>query len=318
MFTLNNPSDEDKLKIQEAHENGKLKYVCYQTEQGENGTVHLQGHLILVKRCRLSALKSILPRAHLEVRKGTFAQAEDYATKADTRIDDPVRFGDAPNQGKRTDLDDVRDRVRNGDTMLSIFDAHFGTVVRYHRGIERYRVLLRQNAHRCRPEVLVLHGPSGVGKSRYVREHWPDAFYLQRPRENRGAPWWDGYDGEDTVVVDDFYGWIPYSALLNAIDYGPFRGETKGGSTPIRAHRWIFTSNVRSMQWYGSSVVGEARALARRIDEFGCEVNCSIDGWTDEVRRALEVKWASKGGESSSNQAREAAGSGVPVRANAD
>lgn len=298
-FTINNPTDNDKKLLKDAFDDGAIVYVCYQMERGANGTEHMQGHCVFAARKRLNAVKAFLPRAHLEVRKGSFRQAEDYATKADTRIAEPVRLGDPSdfsNQGNRTDLDDIKKRVRDGDSMLSIFEAHFGTALRYHRGIERYRVLLRQASHRDRPEVLVLHGPSGIGKSRYVRQEWPNAFYLQRPRENRGAPWWDGYDGEDTVVLDDFYGWIPYSTLLNALDYGPFRGETKGGTVPVSAHRFIITSNVCSERWYSPVIVGEARALARRISEFGCEVNCGIPGWQEEISRGLAIQWPSKGG----------------------
>ena len=45
----------------------------------------------------------------------------------------------------------------------------------------------------------VLWGPSGTGKSRWVAATWPDAFW-KAPE----SKWWDGYSGQETVVLDDF------------------------------------------------------------------------------------------------------------------
>ena len=49
------------------------------------------------------------------------------------------------------------------------------------------------------PEVWVLWGPSGTGKSRWVAATWPDAFW-----KSPESKWWDGYSGQETVVLDDF------------------------------------------------------------------------------------------------------------------
>ena len=45
----------------------------------------------------------------------------------------------------------------------------------------------------------MLWGPSGTGKSRFVAARWPDAFW-KAPE----SKWWDGYSGQETVVLDDF------------------------------------------------------------------------------------------------------------------
>ena len=67
------------------------------------------------------------------------------------------------------------------------------------------------------PEVWVLWGPSGTGKSRFVAARWPDAFW-KAPE----SKWWDGYSGHETVVLDDFkdYG-MPLVDLQRLLDWYP-------------------------------------------------------------------------------------------------
>ena len=47
--------------------------------------------------------------------------------------------------------------------------------------------------------MWVLWGPSGTGKSRFVAKRWPKAFW-----KSPEAKWWDGYAGQEVVVLDDF------------------------------------------------------------------------------------------------------------------
>lgn len=42
------------------------------------------------------------------------------------------------------------------------------------------------------------YGASGTGKSRGVRERFPDAYIKANDK------WWDGYNNEETVIIDEF------------------------------------------------------------------------------------------------------------------
>ena len=49
------------------------------------------------------------------------------------------------------------------------------------------------------------------GKSRFVAARWPDAFW-KAPE----SKWWDGYSGQETVVLDDFKDYAMPLVELNA------------------------------------------------------------------------------------------------------
>lgn len=78
-ITINNPTDAD------LHPTFPAKWTMTgQIEQGKEGTVHYQGMLI-TPQVWLTAVKKILPRAHIEAAKNKVA-LQKYVSKEDTRL----------------------------------------------------------------------------------------------------------------------------------------------------------------------------------------------------------------------------------------
>lgn len=76
-YTINNFTEEDRNGLRAL----KCSYNVFGYERGDEGTPHLQGYVQLATQKTLSAMKKIMPRAHLEIRKGTIDQAVDYCKK---------------------------------------------------------------------------------------------------------------------------------------------------------------------------------------------------------------------------------------------
>lgn len=81
-FTLNNPTDEDRLALRTAQR--WLRKVKGQDEIGENGTLHVQGYAN-TDQVRMSTLKKWLPRAHFKscITQEHIQRTLDYVHKED-------------------------------------------------------------------------------------------------------------------------------------------------------------------------------------------------------------------------------------------
>ena len=82
IFTINNP-ESNEIDFAAA------RYAVWQREKGENGTEHLQGYVVFSNSVSRAYVSAIMPRAYLEIRRGSHEQAKAYCTKSDTRIDGP-------------------------------------------------------------------------------------------------------------------------------------------------------------------------------------------------------------------------------------
>lgn len=273
IFTLNNPG----LGF-DPHQPG-VQFAAYQTEIAPNtGTEHIQGYVYLEAKQRMSWLKNnISDRAHWEPRKGTHEQALAYSTKEDTRKPgtEPTLVGNPPSQGKRNDLIALQEDLDSPDITLSeVATNHFSNFIRYHKGIEKYRAL-KASKRSWLTYTTVYYGDSGTGKSyRAAFEAGPDAYYLPAPNSSSGAVWWDGYTGQENVVIDEFYGWIAHSFMLRICDRLPLTVQTKGGNVPFLAKRLWITSNKHPLEWWPRTGLG---AMERRLSgDMGTMIKMSF------------------------------------------
>lgn len=143
--------------------------------------------------------------------------------------------------------------------------------------LSRYRTVLGLRGFApppCRREVrvLVLWGDPGVGKTwRAFNDIWSDVpHYRLPPPPPRGVPWFDGYDSEDKLIVDDFDGnQLTFRYLLQILDHYELRLQVKGAFTWAAWTKVVITSNTRPEDWYPEE---EFAPLARRLHSI---VHCT-------------------------------------------
>lgn len=225
--------------------------------------MHWQGYVEFKKPQRLAALKKLIPAAHWEVRRGTREQALEYCRKEESRIRGPFYAGlpwGTGGQGCRTDLQEVKRKIDEGASELRIADEHFAVWCRHSRAFREYRRLKVTNRN-WKTQVIMLIGDPGTGKSKKVNDEYPGAYWKQR------SIWWCGYEGQEHVVLDDFYGWLPFDILLRICDRYPLLVETKGGQVTFLAKTVLITSNKEPCEWYDTKKCN-MEALYRRVDQW--------------------------------------------------
>lgn len=139
-FTLNNPTPEEVLTLEAIREQPWFRYYVYQTEQGENGTPHIQGYVQVKKLVSMKFIKdAISNRVHVEVARGSVEKNKNYCTKLEGRLTEPVEFGE-PSKGKgtRCDIEEfINDAEQCDLSEEDLLRKHGNIVAKYPRFVQR-------------------------------------------------------------------------------------------------------------------------------------------------------------------------------------
>lgn len=265
--TTNNPTDEDR----EQYLALSYKYLVigrehFEPDDEKKNTPHLQVYFQLQNPCSFASLRRKLPRAHLEKMRGTPQQAAEYCKKEG----DYVEYGTLPQQGKRNDLNDIRETIKSNPSVSTrlLIEDHAAAFARFPRFVEACRkVYGSPNALAwVQSPNLWFFGPAGCGKSSSARSA-STSLYVKMANK-----WWDGYDGEEDVLIDDFHpDQAKYLTTYLKIwaDRYPFPAEVKCGSMFIRPKRIFVTTQYTMTQLFEN---GEDRAAIERRFSTG-EIN---------------------------------------------
>lgn len=224
--------------------------------------IHIQGMICMKNAQAMTGIKKILGRqsVHLEQMKGKPEQSYIYCTKPETKFKDGITIGKLPQQGQRTDLMDLKKDCDEGMTIQDIADKHFSTFLYHDRSIISYILTkVPARAGQIAPEVFVYYGKPGTGKTRKAFNQVLHTNYYFKDH----TKWWNGYSGQEWVIIDDYDGsGIPYRELLMILDRYPHKIEYKGGVMELGTTKFIITSNRHPMYWFPAE-----------IDELGWDEN---------------------------------------------
>lgn len=245
-------------------------YLVAQLERcPDTGKLHWQGFMVAEKALTLVGMKRDFDNAaHWEPRMGTVQQAIDYCKKPESRVlrgcpHTEIEYGVPPEElqkGRRTDLEQLAQRIVEGASMRTVAEANPAEYIRYFKGMQALQaVTLKPRSNP--PEVTIIWGPPGCGKTRAVFDEYPEAYF-----KDDSTKWWDGYQGQDVVLIDEFTGETPLKMLLRILDRYPFQGEVKGAYINISATKIFIASMIDPRDWYKEADdVRNIGALWRRV-----------------------------------------------------
>lgn len=208
--------------------------------------------------------------------------------------------GENPNtQGKRSDLDEVVQAIEEGATFSDIAVSHPVQSIKFHAGILR-NIQARQAPRSLEglPRVLCLYGTTGSGKSRTAHSILPgEKRYVKCPSTDN---WWDGYQGEELLVLEEFRGQLTKAQFFRIVDRYNARVQIKGSTSEIQATSLVICSPKAPRLWWNWDDEDLEAQLERRLTENpesrifnttlgtfvnyqGDAVTQSLPGWLSEM-----------------------------------
>lgn len=272
-WMLTVPAEGEKGLVRDELEAALEPYASYlgQMERGESGYLHWQLLVVHDEPIRFSTLHRKMPTAHLEQARD-LAKCIAYVQKSDTRVEDerPLMKGvidRGPGQGHRSDLDGLRARILDGAETVDDLIMSDSSAWRHGRmtaDLVAARDRARLGSGTRNVQVRVIFGDTGTGKTRAAIEglrrlgsvcrvtHWgPGAF--------------DGYDGQNSIIFDEFAGQPPISELLTWLDVYPVDLPARYRSRPAGYERVVLCTNTPPWSWYPWAPKAQRAALARRL-----------------------------------------------------
>lgn len=247
-------------------------YTSFQLEQGDLGTYHYQVFISFTNAKTFESMKKVFPTAHIEKTLGTPKQASAYCTKEDTRIGDPVVWGELPIQGNRSDLEDIYNMIKDGFTYSEIREAYPSQYIRYKDKIHTIRQEMLEEKYKNTfrdIETIYLSDKTGVGKTKYIMEKYgyENVFRIS----NYKNPF-DMYNGEEVIVFEEFRSSLPIEEMLNYLDGYPIRLPARY-SDKVACYtkvyivsNWEFNGQYENIQTYHPTTF---EAFERRIKFIG-------------------------------------------------
>jgi len=232
-----------------------VRYLIFQLEEGSiKGTPHYQGFIQLDKQCKLRSLQNKLKRCMYINYSINPEAAIEYCQKSEGRVAGPWEHGTFIKKGARVDLSRVVSLVHEGASLKTVAANCSEQFIKYHRGIEALIKIVDDRKRSWMTNLHIYWGVSGSGKSHTAHvEAGRDAFYLPVPSKLTDKIWWNGYTGQSSIIIEDFYGTIDLPYMLKLCDKYPMQVEVKGGMVEMLARDVYITSNKPWKDWYGTA-----------------------------------------------------------------
>lgn len=284
-LVINNPLEAalDHSAITKILQKFAPAYYCMADEIATTGTYHTHIFLYAPSPIRFTTIKNRFPTAHIEKAYGSARDNRAYIRKegkwADTDKAETVvpgtfqEWGDLPAEQEEQAPQMFRlvQNIRAGMSTTEIIDDSPNLAFRV-RDIDLLRQTLTAEKYSVENrslEVSYIFGASGAGKTRGIYErHDPRSICrITNYRAARGISF-DGYNGQDVLVFEEFNSQIPIEDMLNYLDVYPLHLPARYSDRVACYTKVYITSNLplekqyRAEQWERPETW---RAFLRRI-----------------------------------------------------
>ena len=269
IICLNNPTKEEISSVISASEHKSVLNCSIGNEVGEEGTPHLQGWIRFQNGKTLNATKTFLgsKRWHLEQQMGSDFDAWNYTRKeGDILIDK----GDHPIEGEKLDSKwaIINRLITDGADLLTILERYPDTI----RQIGQLKQLIYEHSHTAQKsewrdlDITYIYGDSGTGKTRHVMDSYGYGnVYRITDKKNP----FDGYQGQEVIVFEEFRSSFMLDEMLNYLDGYPIQLPCRYANKYAGWVKVFIITNIDLSEQYQrvqENHFESYNALLRRID----------------------------------------------------
>nr|WAE42724.1 MAG: replication associated protein [Cressdnaviricota sp.] len=250
-----------------------MDYLVGQREKAPTtGTIHVHAYVVWKNKKTFNGVKlwaeAVFPvKPNIRCCKGNEKQCKDYVTKEESRSAGPWEFGKYDEfrgvQGKRTDLDTIKQHFLAGGKMREIVMNYTPAFVQWNKALYAMQLELAPLPPVQRTvKVVVLYGVTGTGKTHRVSMKYPDGFKV-----NPGRDPWGNYNGEKVIIFDEFEDKKWTIQQMNMfLDKWRCLLDARYHNKYAEWNLVVILSNTDPQDWYGNETNAQLRmSLWRRI-----------------------------------------------------
>jgi len=284
-FTLNNPEGfQPDFSL-----STEVNYAAWCLEVGEQGTPHLQGYIWFNKKVHAKHVNKTYflakPDTHpngsacLTKINGTVIHCLNYIKREGRHADKPGLLDGPWEHGDRSLVVEERSHARSVkfyETREELANdpdaqANYGNIMRQHND----RQLLKKRSWHTR--FICLWGDTELGKSEFFKAVKKFCFVPNNYRvfevqkchtgSKSATLWFDGYDGEEVIFVDDYANTFSVTLFKDLIKAHPIHLPSKGAKVPMLAKYVFVISNYAPRTWWHNVPEHHKKAAMRRMEE---------------------------------------------------
>lgn len=258
-ITINNPDVKGyshECIIEICNNFKSLIYMCLSDEIGDNGTFHTHIYIHFSSAVRFSTIQNKFNGGHFEMARGLAVQNRDYvfkegkwltSSKGETNLRDThFEMGELPlerGQGHRSDLDDLYDMIKSGMSDYDIITECPSYISQIDR-LDKVRQTIRneqfKNVFR-NVNCTYVFGKTGTGKTRDIMLKYG---YSNVYRVTDYHHPFDGYNGQDIIVFDEFRSSLPLASMLMYLEGHPCELPARYGNKVACYTNVYIVSNI--------------------------------------------------------------------------
>lgn len=210
------------------------------------GKRHYQWYIRFENLVKKKNVIKYLKGIHVQKYNGGDFNNKTYSSKDKVIFE----YGTPAKQGERTDLNLVKDQILAGTKVDDLTLENPNLFHQYGRTLCKLEdIAMRKKFRTEMTKGFWYYGETGAGKSHKAFENFtPDTHYVLNLNDNG---WWEGYAQQETVILNEFRGQIPYSELLDLCDKYPKSVKRRNREPmPFTSKRIIVTSSLHPKDVY--------------------------------------------------------------------